>query len=155
MEKNKTETVSASELADLLGVTRKTIAAWATGGIVSRAGHGRYDLRASIRGFAKHMRERERGGDVAAVASVATERAGLLAVQRKRAEHDFALELGKWIPAAEVGRQWAHRFSGIKAQLMQLSSRFPYLDRMMVSRIDEEARGLLGEIADGKYDVRA
>jgi terminase small subunit / prophage DNA-packing protein len=154
MGKNEMETVSASELAALLLVSRKTIAEWAALGVVVRVGHGRYDLRESVKGFAKHMRERDRGGDVAAVASVATERAGLLAVQRKRAEHEFERELSKWIPADEVTRQWTHRFSGIKAQIMALSSRFPYLDHMTVARIDEEAREFLNEIADGKYDVK-
>ena len=95
MEKNETETVSATELADLLGVSKKTIAAWATSGVVVRTAHGCYDLRASVRGFAKHMHERNRGGDATAVASVAEQRARLLRLQADRVEGENERERSK------------------------------------------------------------
>ena len=38
------ETVSTRELAHLLDVTGKTIAAWTNAGIVTRTSRGRYDL---------------------------------------------------------------------------------------------------------------
>jgi hypothetical protein len=48
---------TAAELADWLGVTTKTVYQLADRLIVIRAGRGRYDLRASIRGYAAHMRD--------------------------------------------------------------------------------------------------
>lgn len=53
-------TVSADELADLLGVTRKTVGRYQTEGIISRLPGGqaaRYDCRAAVRGVAEHLRK--------------------------------------------------------------------------------------------------
>ena len=41
--------VDATEMAFLFLVTRKTIAAWANEGRITRLGHGRYDLKESVR----------------------------------------------------------------------------------------------------------
>jgi terminase small subunit / prophage DNA-packing protein len=152
MKKNQTETVGASELAALLLVSRKTIAEWAATGVVVRVGHGRYDLRESVRGFAKHMRERDRGGDVAAVASVATERARLLSVQRKRAEHEFARECGNLISADEFGEAMTTVCRGPKVHFMQVPSRVagaaPHLTHDDVERVKEAVWNALGEVAN-------
>jgi terminase small subunit / prophage DNA-packing protein len=146
------ESVSATELADLLGVSKKTIAAWATSGVVARTAHGRYDLRASIRGFAKHARERDRGGDVAAVASVAMERAGLLAVQRKRAEHEFEKECGKLIDADEFREAMTVVCRGLKVHFLQIPRRVrgqaAHFTDQDIRLVDEEVRTALSEVSE-------
>jgi phage terminase Nu1 subunit (DNA packaging protein) len=97
---NEMETVNATTLADLLGVSRKTIAEWATAGVVVRLGHGAYDLRRSVKGFARHMQARDRGGS--AMAEVSVERAALLRLQRERAEFELSKSKKEYLPLAEV-----------------------------------------------------
>jgi terminase small subunit / prophage DNA-packing protein len=67
---------TAAELADWIGVTTKTVYQLADRGIVIRAGRGCYDLRASIRGYAAHMRDlvAGRGAGEAMAAGAATAR---------------------------------------------------------------------------------
>jgi hypothetical protein len=48
---------TTAELCATLGVTRKTIAEWAKAGVIVRAGHGRYKLAASLKGWAAHQRQ--------------------------------------------------------------------------------------------------
>ena len=81
-----------ADLANLLATTPKTIATYAKLGVVKRRGRGKYDEVASVRGFAKHMRARPKGAS--ATSSVASERAGLLSVQRQRAELELAKAKG-------------------------------------------------------------
>ena len=84
--------ISTADLANLLATTPKTIATYAKLGVVKRRGRGKYDEVASVRGFAKHMRARPKGAS--ATSSVAAERAGLLSVQRRRAELELAKAKG-------------------------------------------------------------
>lgn len=57
----KRETVSTAELARILNVTPKTIAAWLQAGIVAKVSHGKYGVRATLESYALHMQQRERG----------------------------------------------------------------------------------------------
>jgi phage terminase Nu1 subunit (DNA packaging protein) len=100
----ETETVSASELSSLLGVSKKTVAAWATAGVVKRTKHGEYDLRESIRGFARHMRDR--GGDSTALAAVSANRAELLKIQAERARFQLEQEREEWLALDDVRANW-------------------------------------------------
>jgi phage terminase Nu1 subunit (DNA packaging protein) len=128
MKKNETETVSAGELASLLLVSRKTVAEWAALGIVVRVGHGRYDLRGSVKGFARHMRERNRGGDAAAVSSVAQQRSRLLGLQADRVQIELDRVSTEMVPRSEVTAQWSRRFAGIRRTIMAWPSSIAYLE---------------------------
>lgn len=88
----QSRTISTADLAHLLATTPKTIATYAKLGVVKRRGRGKFDDVASIGGFAKHMRARPKGAS--ATSSVASERAGLLSVQRRRAELELAKATG-------------------------------------------------------------
>jgi phage terminase Nu1 subunit (DNA packaging protein) len=71
--------VSAAHLADLLACSTKTIRDYAARRIVTRVGHGQFDLEASVRGVVAHLRELARGrGDEGAIAGVSVERRRLL-----------------------------------------------------------------------------
>ena len=77
---NLPETVPAAVLADLLGVSGKTVRELAVRGIVVRASRGEYALRASVRGYAAHLRgvATGRAGGEAVAASAAAARARLV-----------------------------------------------------------------------------
>jgi hypothetical protein len=146
--------MTAQQLGNLIGITASRVRELTRQGVLARDGDGgTYVVARNVKSAFAHLRAGAAGRGGKAAAAVSAERARLLAVQRKRAEHEFERELSKWIPADEVARQWAHRFSGIKAQIMALSSRFSYLDHTTVAQIDKEAREFLDSIAAGEYDV--
>lgn len=90
---NESPNVGGAALADLFGVTTRTITDLAQRGIVVRAGRG-YALAASVRAYCDHLRKLAQGrsGDEKAIASATVER-GRLA--RAQAEH---VELKKRAP---------------------------------------------------------
>jgi phage terminase Nu1 subunit (DNA packaging protein) len=66
--------VTTSALANMLGVSKKTIAELAKRGIIAPAGAGRYALEASVSSYCAHLREQAAGrvvdDDSAANASI-------------------------------------------------------------------------------------
>lgn len=56
---NIDDPVSASELAEIFGVTGQSVARLARDGIIPRVGRGRYPLRASLQGYMKHRLDSE------------------------------------------------------------------------------------------------
>src|ERR1700680_945206 len=79
---------AAAELADLLGVSDKTVREMARRGIIVRAGRGAYDLRASVRGYCRHLRDIATGkaGGEAVAASAAAERGRLAKAMADKVE---------------------------------------------------------------------
>jgi len=152
--KNENETISAAELADILGVSKKTIASWATSGIVVRKAHGEYDFRESVKSFAKHMRDRG-SGDATAVTAVATERGALLRVQRQRAELELAREEGQLLKLADVEAHWCSILRTLRSACLaiptRVASRVSGLNREVVHEIDQEIRLALTEMAQSGY----
>ena len=77
-----TDIITATALADLFGVTVRTITDLAKRGIVVRAARG-YALAASVRRYCDHLRKLAigRGGDEKAIASATIERGRLARAQ--------------------------------------------------------------------------
>src|SRR4051812_48572378 len=75
MARDDPGSVTASELADHLGVSPRSVTELARRGIAVRAGPGRWRLRESIRRYCDDLRQR--GGGVAVAASAAAERGRL------------------------------------------------------------------------------
>jgi phage terminase Nu1 subunit (DNA packaging protein) len=149
----ETETVNATTLADLLGVSKKTVAAWATAGVVKRTKHGEYDLRDSVRGFARYMRNH--GGDTTAVAAVAANRAEFLQIQTERARFQLEQEREQWVTIVDVELNWASALrtlrSGVMAIPARVAARVPGLSHEMVYEMDQEIREALTELARNGY----
>jgi hypothetical protein len=144
--------VSASVLARHLDVTSKTVAALANAGTVKRTAHGRYNLEQSVRGYVRHLRASGRGP---AFEGVTAQRSRLLKLQGDRIEAEIERASSEWVPKVEIGRQWAARFAGIRSAILAWPAGCSaFLDRDTLARLDAEARELLSDIADGKYDVK-
>jgi phage terminase Nu1 subunit (DNA packaging protein) len=144
--------VSTRDLAQLLGVSSKTIALWAQTGVVARTAHGKFDLERSVQGFARHMRSLvgAKGGETAATA-VAVERAALLHAQRMRIEREAAKEGGQLINAAEFQEAMTVTCRGLRVHLMSIpqrvAGRAPHLGRADVALVDAEIREALTEVS--------
>ena len=144
--------MSSDELAALFGCSAETIREMTRRHVLAKV-DGKFPVAELVRRALAHHREvaAARGGKLAE--GVAKERAALLAVQRKRAEHAFEREFGEWISAQECARQWTHRFSGIKAAITALPTRLNYLDYETLARLTGDLREFLNEVADGRYDT--
>ena len=143
--------VPTRDLARLLNVSSKTIAAWASAGIVVRAGYGKYDLALSIQGFAKYMREIvEKRGDGAA--TVASERAGLLSVQRRRAELELAKARGDLQSRTELTAEVRAHNKVVRNEMLRIKSVLlnSSVERTVAELVDEKIREALTNLADHK-----
>lgn len=144
--------VSATVLARHLDMTSKTVASLASAGIVKRLSHGRYDLLQSTRGYVRHLRASGRGP---ASEGVAAQRSRLLKLQGDKIEAEIQRAQSEWVPKVEIGRQWAARFAGIRSAILAWPAGCSaFLDHDALARLDAEARELLNDIADGRYDVK-
>jgi phage terminase Nu1 subunit (DNA packaging protein) len=146
------KTVSTAELASLLDTTPKTVAEYAKSGVVTRASRGRYAFAASLRGFAKHMRTRPKGGEAAAGA-VAAQRARLLKLQADRVERENLQAEGKLLWASEVEATWRAQLRFMRDELRRVttivSGRVPHLDRATTDAIASEIDRVLVNFAEG------
>ena len=145
MPKAKDESVSAAELADWLGLSTKAIATHAASKILVRATRGRYALRASIRGYAEHMRKSASGRNTVA----STEKARLVSAQADAAEHKLRVMRGEYVPAADVRAEWSDIMRTVRAAMLTVASRagarLPHLTAADISEIDMEVRDVLTE----------
>jgi phage terminase Nu1 subunit (DNA packaging protein) len=124
-----------------------------TAGVVKRTKHGEYDLRESVRGFARYMRDR--GGDTTAVTAVAANRAELLKIQTERARFQLEQEREQWLALDDVQANWASALSTLRSGVLaipnRVSTRVPGVTREMVYEMDQEIRELLTELARNGY----
>lgn len=138
----KDVTVSAVDLAELVGVTTRTIRDLHKRGIITRQGRG-YARNASVRDYCKHLRDLATGrGGESAVASATIERGLLLREQRigKQRENDIAA--GKLLDAGEVEAKWSSILRTVRAGMLAVSTRVaqrsPHLSVRDVSEVDLE-----------------
>jgi phage terminase Nu1 subunit (DNA packaging protein) len=118
------ETVGAGELADWLGVTSQSIAAFANDGKVVRISRGKYDLCASIQTYTAHLREvaAARGGE-GGVLDLVQERARLAREQADGQELKNRQSRKELLPASDVEREWSQILRKVRAGILAVTSR--------------------------------
>jgi phage terminase Nu1 subunit (DNA packaging protein) len=145
---------TAAVLADLLGVSPRSITDLAKRGIVMRADGGGFDKRKSVRGYCDYLRKLAtgRGGD-AAIATATIERARLAKAQADAVELKNAAVRGTMLDAGEVEREWSDILRGVRAGMLAVPSRaaqrLPHLSKHDIAEIDAEVRAVLTEIGEG------
>jgi phage terminase Nu1 subunit (DNA packaging protein) len=147
--------VTGPELADLLGVSGKTVRELAGRGIVVRARRGAYELRASVRGYAEHLRSIATGkaGGEAVAAGAAAARKRLAEAQADKVEIANAHARGALVDAEAVQREWSEVLRMVRAGMLAVPSRcgarLPHLSAHDVGEIDVEVRAVLTEVGSG------
>lgn len=145
------ETVSTAALADLLGVSLRTVGELAQKGIVTKANRGNLSTLESVRGYVAHLREQAAGrtGSTTLTAErirVAKEQADKLAMAN-------AVARGQMLPARQVQSEWASILRDVRAALLAVASRcgstLPHLTAHDVDAIDSEIRSALEALSDG------
>ncbi len=151
--KNEDVNISSTSLANLLGVTGKTVRELARRGVVVRAGRDNYARDQSVQQYCAHLREliASRGGETA-IANATTERARLLKAQADAAEIKNEIARKEVMSAAEVTNGWSsilrHVRSGILATPGRVACRLPHLTRHDIAELDTELRAVLTEMGN-------
>jgi phage terminase Nu1 subunit (DNA packaging protein) len=116
--------VGAGELADYLGVSSQSIAAFANDGKVVRLKRGRYDLRASVQTYTAHLREvaAARGGE-AQILDLTQERARLAREQADGQELKNRQLRRDLVSASDVEREWSDILRKVRAGILATTSR--------------------------------
>jgi|SRR3954447_19183076 phage terminase Nu1 subunit (DNA packaging protein) len=148
MARDDPGSVTASELADHLGVSPRSVTELARRGIAVRAGPGRWRLRESIRRYCDDLRQR--GGGVAVAASAAAERGRLAKEQADALALKNARLRGSMLDAEAVEREWSSILSmvrsGVLAAPSRIGARLPHLTPGDLAGIDRELRAVLSHL---------
>lgn len=114
----------AGDLADYLGVTSQSIAAFANDNKVVRLSRGKYDLKASVQLYTAHLREvaAARGGETA-VLDLTQERARLAREQADSQELKNRQLRKELVPASDVEREWSDILRKVRAGILAVTSR--------------------------------
>lgn len=145
--------VTAAELAELVGISTRTVHDLLKRGIVIRKGRG-YVLKASVRNYTKHLRDLAtgRGGD-SAIASATIERGLLLREQRIAKQRENEIAATKLLDAGDVETRWSSILRTVRAGMLavptRVAQRSPHLSVRDVSEIDREVRNVLTEVGEG------
>lgn len=156
------KTVPTAALADLFGVTDRTIRDLAKRGIIAKAGCG-FVLADSVRRYCAHLRDLATGrGGEAAITSATTERARLARMQADLAETKGRKLRGELVEANAVEAEWSGVLRTVRAGMLAVPSRaaqrLPHLSAPDVAEIDSEVRAVLTEIGEdqvGKAETPA
>lgn len=144
--------VTALDLADMIGVSKRSISDYTERGIIVKTGRNRYDLRKSVQLYCEHIRAMAagRGGDN--VDALATERARLASEQANHTAMKNAIMRREMIPAAEVRSEWVSIARRVRSAFMSLPSRcrqkLGHLTTYDVDVIDSEVRAALVELGE-------
>lgn len=151
--------VGAGDLADYLGVTSQTIAAFANDGKVVRVSRGKYDLRASVQTYVSHLREvaAARGGENQLL-DLTQERARLAKEQADNTALKNATLRRELLPAADAEREWSDILRKVRAGILAVTSRVRAsagLTGEQAVEMDAELRLALKELGnDNEYPPR-
>ncbi|MDF2596613.1 MAG: hypothetical protein K0R69_2954 [Clostridia bacterium] len=118
-------TVSASVLADLLGVTERRVRQLAGEGIFTRAAKGRYNLPESIKTYINMIKMEKdiMGSTTAGDLDLETERAIKTRVERKQAEIKLALMKGEVHKAYDVQQVMADMLISFRTRLLNIPAK--------------------------------
>jgi phage terminase Nu1 subunit (DNA packaging protein) len=119
-----TNEVSATELAEWLGLARQTVSGHAADGKVVRLARGKYLLKESVQTYTKHLREvaAARGGE-AQILDLNQERARLAREQADGQELKNRQSRRELVLAADVEREWSDILRGVRAGILAVTSR--------------------------------
>ena len=142
--------VTAEELAEWLGLTRRRIDELTVAGVLTRAARARYALRTSILAYCADQRSKTSGRGRADPAYTAAKTRAAEA-QAEKLETANAIARRELIPSAEVERAWSAVLRDVRAAMLALPSRIQqrlgHLTSHDITIIDREIRDTLEEIA--------
>lgn len=146
--------VSAADMAEVIGVSRRSVSEFSERGIIDRVGRNRFALQRSVKLYCEHLRAvaAGRGGDgtqelTAERARLAKEQADATALKNAVARRDL-------VSTHQVEREWVAVCRKIRNAVLAVPSRvrqtLPHLTSFDVEQISRELRLTLTDL--GKDD---
>jgi phage terminase Nu1 subunit (DNA packaging protein) len=146
--------VSSSDLAEMFGVSRRSVSEFSERGIIDRVGRNRFALQRSVKLYCEHMRgvAAGRGGD--GTQELTAERARLAREQADGTALKNAVFRRDLVPTHQVEREWVTVCRKIRNAVLAVPSRvrqtLPHLTSFDVEQISRELRLALTDL--GKDD---
>lgn len=139
--------LSATELAELFGVSDRTIRDLVARGVIAKTPRGTFNLRETIPAYTGHLREIAAARGNGAGNSSLTE-----ARERQTREKADQIALrngqlrGELLPAGQVEAQWVAITSAIRARLLSVPSRLTGLSPQDAASVAAEIHAALTEL---------
>lgn len=139
--------ITASDLAEMFGVSKRSISDFAERGIIVKTGRNRFSLQKSVHLYCDHLRgiAAGRGGDNADALTV--ERARLAAEQADNVAMKNAVLRREMVAISDVRNEWVTIGRRLRNEMMSVPSRcrqmLPHLTTFDVDLIDKEIRAAL------------
>lgn len=141
--------ISKADLADLLGVTARSISEITGNGILRTVGRGEYDLKGSVRAYSEWVRKARRGSNESTAAAKLRKETALA----EKAELANAIRRRDYVPAAEVLDTWSIVLRDVRLAILAIPGRIqaqlPDLSPADLTAIDREIRDQLAKAAEG------
>lgn len=145
------ETASTASIADLLGITPRSVTELSRKGVLTALGRGCWPVRDSVRNYTAHLREQAAGRSDSA--TLTEERTRLAREQADKVAMANAVARREMVPSSEVQSAWAGVLRDVRAGMMAVASRcgssLSHLTPHDVATIDAEIRSALEALADG------
>lgn len=136
------------EIAAFLGLSSARVRTLARDGVLTKAGRGRFDTRASVLAYGERLRaqagRRDGGGD-----DYKAERLRLIAAQREGQELKNAQAKAELVPSIDVQREWEALATDLRAALLAIPARVAArsgLSREAAALLESEMRQALEEL---------
>jgi len=146
-------TCSAAELAQLLGISARTVRELAAREIIPRGERGQYPLAEGVAAYCRHLREQAAGRADAEGTDLVAERAKLAAAQRRRIELQIEAEERRLVNADQVKARFIGMVTAAKNRLLAVpskaKSRIPTLTVADVEVLEALVAEALEELAGG------
>lgn len=139
--------VSGADVADTLGVSRRSVTEFVEKGIVQRIGRNQFSLQRSVSLYCEHLRgvAAGRGGD--GTQELTAERARLAKEQADNTALKNAQMRRELVPATDVQREWTQILIRLRNEMLAVVSRvrqtLPHLTHYDVEQLDREIRSAL------------
>lgn len=149
--------VGAQDLADCLGVDKRSVTEFATRGLIVRKGRNQYALLESLRTYCEHLRgiAAGRGGD--ANQALASERARLAKEQADNTAMKNSELRRELLSTQLVEREWSDILRTVRSRVLacpsRIRGRLPHLTPHDGQIIDRELRDALSELANDTGDT--
>lgn len=150
-------TCSKSDLANLIGVSVRSITDWDQKGVFTRAvGRGRYETVKSVNGYTAALREQAAGRASATGLQLTDERALTEQVIRQIKERELAKLKGETMTLSEIEESWSLFAQTVKAAVLSIPgkarSSIPHLTAHDADVLKHMCRDILMDLAE---DVEA
>lgn len=141
-----TETVTAKELSDWIGVSDRTVSDLAIRGHAKKIGRGKYDLKETVRLYTSHLREVAAARGDGQTLDLVQERARLARQQADGHELKNATLRRELLAREQVEAEWTDIVRKLRSGMLAIPSRIRQrlgLDASATAEIDREIRDTL------------